>query len=121
MDEKKYRGGAHAAGKRVSPKKEKPQKAAESGEPKPKRKGLGALCAAGILLALVIGFCGFTAYQLYFNDTIRKGVFLGEADLSGKTVQEARAALEDGAAFRGTGSSIRRTSSGRTVIFIRPA
>lgn len=95
MDEKKYRGGAHAAGKRVSPKKEKPQKAAEPGEPKPKRKGLGALCAAGILLALVIGFCGFTAYQLYFNDTIRKGVFLGEADLSGKTVQEARAALEE--------------------------
>ena len=57
MDEKKYRGGAHAAGKRVSPKKEKPQKAAEPGEPKPKRKGLGALCAAGILLAaaLLIG------------------------------------------------------------------
>ena len=72
MDEKKYRGGAHAAGKRVSPKKEKPRKAAEPGEPKPKRKGLGALCAASAMSGA--GTMMVVGWAIWFGLTSAGGV-----------------------------------------------
>lgn len=97
MEERKPRGGAHAAGKHESPRQARPAKTPKprkSKAKKEKKRGLGALLAAGIILALVIGFCGYTAWQLYFNDTIRQGVWMGNTELSGMTPQEARAVLQ---------------------------
>lgn len=105
MEGKKPRGGAHAAGKHESPRTTRVKKAPSAPRTKtekrqhdkkqPKKKGMGALLIAGLILFLAIAFCGYTAWQLYFNDTVRQGVWMGNVELSGMTPQEARAALQN--------------------------
>ncbi len=86
MSEQKKTGGARVAGKRQAPTSNKTKA----------RRGAAIF---GVLLAVVLvcgilGFCGYTAYQVMMSGDIFHGVRMGECDLSGMDRAQARAALE---------------------------
>ncbi|MBQ1705455.1 MAG: VanW family protein [Clostridia bacterium] len=101
-EQRKTRGGAHVAGKHQSSRAASAPKAAaakQTAEPKPrpKKKNRGfpaGAVAAALIVVAGIAFGVHTARNLYLDDSIRKGVHMGEVDLSGMDRSQAVTALE---------------------------
>ncbi|MBQ7492355.1 MAG: VanW family protein [Clostridia bacterium] len=99
-EQRKTRGGAHVAGKHQASRAASAPKAAaarKTAEPRPRKKKTGfpmGAVAAALIVVAGIGFGVHTARSLYLDDSIRKGVRMGEVDLSGMDRNEARTALE---------------------------